>query len=83
MINTDSTTEIFKNLSIISEDENLLKRAARYLRKPDAERTVKDDCRMSKKNTTPNLAVLNSKFHALKISDQTQLDIARLKRTDL
>ena len=50
--------------------------------KPDAERTVKDDCRMSKKNTTPNLAVLNSKFHALKISDQTQLDIARLKRTD-
>lgn len=56
MINTDSTAEIFKNLSIISDDENLLKRAARYLRKLAAERTVKDECCMSEEEYNAKLS---------------------------
>ena len=38
MTATQMNVEIFRNLSIIAEDENLLKRAAKYLRKLAAEK---------------------------------------------
>lgn len=47
MVNSESTADLLRNLSIISEDANLLKRAARYLRKLASEKSLTDDTLMS------------------------------------
>ncbi len=47
MTSLEINAEIFKNMSIIAEDEDLLKRAARYLRKLVAEKQA-DDTELSK-----------------------------------
>ena len=47
MTSLEINAEIFKNMSIIAEDEDLLKRAARYLRKLVAEKQA-DDSELSK-----------------------------------
>lgn len=47
MSTTEMTAEMFRDLSVIAEDDNLMKRAARYLRKLAGERRV-DDSLMTK-----------------------------------
>ena len=47
MTSLEINAEIFKNMSIIAEDEDLLKRVARYLRKLVAEKQA-DDTALSK-----------------------------------
>ena len=47
--------EVLRNMSIIAEDENLLKRAAKYLRKLVAEKTV-DPTEMTREEFFASLA---------------------------
>jgi len=47
MSTAEMTAEMFRDLSVIAEDDNLMKRAMRYLRKLAGERRV-DDSLMTK-----------------------------------
>ena len=65
--------EILRNMSIIAEDDNLLKRAAKYLRKLAAEK--KDPTLMTEEEFSPKLSVQKNSqarvLRALKSSTNT------------
>ena len=55
MMNTaEMTAELFRDLSVIAEDDNLMKRATRYLRKLACERRA-DDTLMTEQEFLANV----------------------------